>query len=151
MVHLIYANIDWKASRRDTVKAEIRNLRLLEATVRSIVSNMHPAVLCFCEVGTATTPLTEQNLVCLTQSVAAAWKDAATKHVEPEIRFHYVTEKPYLTAWDVKQCDCRHFRIMWNVFQHKEPRTEQLFLCCLRDAEDSNGINVINVHAPSGK
>ena len=151
MVHLIYANIDWKASRHDTVKAEIRNLRLLEATVRSIVSNMHPAVLCFCEVGTATTPLTEQNMVCLTQSVAAAWKDAATKHVEPEIRFHYVTEKPYLTAWDAKQCDCRHFRIMWNVFQHKEPRTAQLFLCCLRDAEDSNGINVINVHAPSGK
>ena len=40
---------------------------------------------------------------------------------------------------------------MWNVFQHKEPRTAQLVFCCLRDAEDSNGINVINVHAPSGK
>ena len=112
---------------------------------------MHPAVLCFCEVGTAITPLTEQNMICLTQSVAAAWKDAATEHVEPDIRFHYVTESQYLTAWDAKQCDCRHFRIMWNVGQHKEPRTAQLFLCCSRDAEDSNGINVINMHAPSGK
>ena len=149
MVHLIYANIDWKATRHDTAKAETRNLKLLEATVQSIVRNMHPAVLCFCEVGTAMRPLTEQNMICLTQSVAAAWKDAATEHVEPDIRFHYVTESPYLTAWDAKQCDCRHFRIMWSVFQHEEPRTAQLFLCCLRDAEDSNGINVINVHAPS--
>ena len=151
MVHLIYANTDWKASRHDTANAERRNLRVLERTVQSIVSNMHPAVLCFCEVGAATTPLTEQNMICLTQSVAAAWKDAATEHVEPDIKFHYVTTAPYLTAWDAKQCDCRYFRIMWKVFQHEDPRTAQLFWRCLRDAEDSNGINVINVHAPSGK
>ena len=98
MVHLIYANIDWKASRHDRAKAEKKNLKLLEATVLSILSNMHPAVLCFCEVGTAATPLTEQNMICLTQSVAAVLKDAATKHVEPDIRFHHVTEKPYLAA-----------------------------------------------------
>ena len=88
---------------------------------------------------------------CLTETVAAAWKDAATEHVETDIKFHYVTESPYLTAWDAKQCDCRHFRIMWNVFQHKAPRTAQLFLCSLCDTEDSNGIDVINVHAPSSK
>ena len=71
---------------------------ILGTTVRSIVSNMHPAVLCFCEVGTATNPLTEQIMKCLTEIVAAAWKDAATKHVEPDIQFHYVTGVPYLTA-----------------------------------------------------
>ena len=128
MVHLIYANIDWKASRHDTAKAEKRNLKTLETTVRSIVSNMHPAVLCFCEVGTATTPLTEQNMTRLAEIVAAAWEDAATEHVEPDIQFRYLTESPYLTAWDAKQCDCSHFRIMWDVFQHKERRTAQLFL-----------------------
>ena len=36
-------------------------------------------------------------------------------------------------------------------FSHKHPRTAQLFVCSLRDAEDSNGIDVINVHAPSSK
>ena len=150
-VHLIYASIDWKASRHDTAKAERKNLKLLEATVLSIVSNMHPAVLCFCEVGTATAPLTKQNMICLTESVAAAWKHAATEHVDPDIQFHYVIEHPYLTAWDAKQCDCRHFRIMWNMFAHKDPRTAQTFLCSLRDAEDNNGIDIVNVHAPSGQ
>ena len=83
--------------------------------------------------------------------MAAAWKDAATEHVEPDIQFHDDTGGPYLTAWGEKQCDCRHFRFFWDVFRHKDPRTAQLFLCSLRDAEDSNGIDVINVHAPSGK
>ena len=53
--------------------------------MRSIVKNMHPAVLGLCEVGTATNPLTEQNMKCLTEIVAAASKDAATGHVEPDI------------------------------------------------------------------
>ena len=128
MVRLIYANIDWKASRHDTAKAEANNSKLLRATVLSIVEKMQPAVLCFCEVGTATNLLTEQMMKRLTEIVAAAWKDAATKHVEPDIQFHYDTDAPYLTAWDAKQCDCRHFRIMWNVFQHKAPRAAQLFL-----------------------
>ena len=148
MVHLIYANIDWKESRHDTAKAE--KLKLLEATAKSIVSNMHPAVLCFCEVGAATTPLTEQNMTRLPEVVAAAWKDAATEHVEPGIQFHYVTTSPHLTAWDAKQCNCKHFRITWRDFQHDGPHTAQLFLCSLRDAEDSNGIGVVNVRAPSG-
>ena len=112
MVHLIDANIDWKETRHATVKAKAKNLKLLEATVLSIVSNMHPAVLCFCDVGTATTPFTRQSMTRLTEIVTAAWKDAATEHVEPDIKFHYDTSSPYLTAWYAKQCDCRHFRIM---------------------------------------
>ena len=95
MVHLIYANIDWKASRHDTAKAEANNSKLLRDTVLSIVKNMHPAVLCFCEVGTATNPLTEQIMKCLTEIVAAAWKDAATEHTEPDIQFGYDTGYPY--------------------------------------------------------
>ena len=40
---------------------------------------------------------------------------------------------------------------MHEIFLHKDPRTAQLFLCCLPNADDGDGIDVINVHAPSGQ
>ena len=151
MVHLVYANIDWKAGRHETSKAEKRNLTTLENTLSSIMQNMHPAVLCLCEVGTATQPLNAQMMTRLTEIVVKAWSAAATEHGSANIQCHYELGSPYLTAWDANHCDCRHFRIMQQIFQHKDPRTAQLFLCCLPNADDGDGIDVINVHAPSGQ
>ena len=84
---------------------------------------MNPAVLCFCEVGTATQPLTEVVMKMLQFVTEVTWSAAATEHRNPDIRFHYEDGSPYLTAWDANQCDCKHFRIMQDIFAHKEPRT----------------------------
>ena len=89
----------------------------------STVQNMHPAVLCFCEVGTATQPLDDQMMRRITEIVATTWSAAATEHGDPHIQFHYAIGSPYLTAWDANQCDCTHFGIMQEIFAHKEPRT----------------------------
>ena len=151
MPNLIFGNIDWKQSRHDTQAAERRNLLTLERTVSSIVQNMHPAVLCFCEVGVASIPLSDHEMRLLAELVQRKWSADATKHRNPDLRFHYENESPYLTVWDANQCDCRHFTIMQDIFDHKEPRTAQHFLCCLPDTDDSDGVDVINVHAPSGK
>ena len=150
MAHVINANIYWKASRHRTRKAEANNSRILRTFVQSIVKSMDPTVLCFCEGGAATNPLTDEDMECVTEVVAAAWTDAATKHAEPEVRFHYASGVPLLTAWDAKQCDYRGFWIMRNVYPHKAQHTAQLFLCSLGGAENCHGVDVIYVHALSG-
>ena len=131
MPHLIFGNIDWKQSRHDTQRAERNNLHILERTVLSIVQNMQPAVLCFCEVGVASIPLRDREMRLLTELVKQTWSAAATEHRNPDIRFHYEDGSSYLTAWDANQCDCKHFTIMQDIFAHREPRTAQLFLSCL--------------------
>ena len=85
-------------------KAAKRNLRILKNTVSSIVREMNPAVLCFCEVGTATQSLTELVMRTLTGVVKTTWSAAATEHGDPDIQFHYAVGSPYVTAWVANQC-----------------------------------------------
>jgi hypothetical protein len=78
-----------------------------------------------------------------------AWEGAGTEH--PTISFLFEDGAPYLTIWDDKQCKCRHGRILENVYDvpgHK--RTAQAFVCTIPGEGDEEGIDVVNVHAPSG-
>ena len=55
-VKIIFVNIDWKTSRHNNEKTTKKNLTLLADTTSRIVTNMKPAVICCCEVGTAMEP-----------------------------------------------------------------------------------------------
>ena len=56
-VNVVFINIDWKASRHSSEKTLAKNLRLLDATISSVVRKMSPALICLCEVGVASQPL----------------------------------------------------------------------------------------------
>ena len=55
-VKIIFVNIDWKTSRHNNEKTTKKNLTKLADTTSRIVTNMKPAVICCCEVGTAMEP-----------------------------------------------------------------------------------------------
>ena len=59
----------------------------------------------------------------ITEIVKTTWSAAATDHSDPDIQFDYEVGSPYLTAWNASHCNCKHFRIMQDIFAHKEPRT----------------------------
>jgi len=156
-INIIFVNIDWKASRHHNPKSSARNLGLLGNTVLSIVQEMAPAVICFCEVGNVMSPLNADHIRAIEATVHTAWanarvRDTATEHVVPDIRFLHTKQEPYLVAWDATAVDCKHQRILRNLYVHAdgEPRTAQGFVCTKPGQPDSTGIDVINVHAPSG-
>jgi len=156
-INIIFVNIDWKASRHHNPKSSARNLGLLGNTVLSIVQEMAPAVICFCEVGNVMSPLNADHIRAIEATVHTAWanarvRDTATEHVVPDIRFLHTKQEPYLVAWDATAVDCKHQRILRNRYVHAdgEPRTAQGFVCTKPGQPDSTGIDVINVHAPSG-
>ena len=55
---VVFVNIDWKASRHNTVASDDRNMKHLKTTVSSIIWTHNPVVICFCEVGESSNPLT---------------------------------------------------------------------------------------------
>ena len=67
-------------------------------------------------------------------------------------RYHlFEADAPYLTIWDAKRCKCTQGRILKDVYHvpgHR--RTAQAFLCTMPGECDEEGIDVVNVHAPSG-
>ena len=155
-IAIIFVNIDWKKSRHESAEAVTRNLKKLHMTTCSIVSQMKPAVICCCEVGNVRIPMTTPQVHTMQETIVAAWKTTATEQrpwmAMPDIRFLHTDGEPYLTAWDSNQCDCRHGRILQDVYFCKdEPRTAQAFLCDMPGEPDCAGIDVINVHAPSGR
>ena len=85
----------------------------------------------------------------MAQAMREAWEEAATEH--PAISFLFEDDAPYLTIWDANLCKCTHERIVENVYNVRgHRRTAQAFLCTMPGDTDEEGIDVVNVHAPSG-
>ena len=85
-INIIFVNIDWKKSRHDTFGSNRRNLRLLNATIASIVDKMKPAVICCCEVGQVSQPMTLPQIDEMKQTFRNAWKMtflSSTRKVSP--------------------------------------------------------------------
>jgi hypothetical protein len=142
-INIIFVNIDWKKTRQDTQSAAKRNLKQLAHTIGSIVTEMKPAVICCCEVGNVMTPMTSQQINEMMQTFRHAWRE--------DIAFLHDEGEPYLTAWDGNLCSCKHKRILRNLYKASNmPRTAQAFVCTMPGETDDLGIDVINVHAPSG-
>ena len=149
VANIIFINIDWKRSRHINLKSTRKNLSLLASTTSSIVTNMKPAVICCCEAGTAAAPMTMDEMSAMARAMEAAWESAATD--VPAICVLFEPDAPYLTIWDAKRCKCTHGRILTDVYHvpgHR--RTAQAFLCTMPGECDEEGIDVVNVHAPSG-
>ncbi|MCH2143482.1 MAG: hypothetical protein MK077_10870, partial [Phycisphaerales bacterium] len=149
--NIIFVNIDWKTSRHNSEKNTKKNLTLLADTTSRIVTNMKPAVICCCEVGTAMEPMTWDQMYAMAHAMQKAWEKAARSE-RPAISCLFVDDAPYLTIWDNNRCTCKHQRILkevYNVPGHR--RMAQAFLCIMPGESDEEGIDVVNVHAPSGK
>ena len=90
-----------------------------------------------------------EQMSAMTDAMRKAWEDAATER--PAISFLFKDDAPYLTIWDDNRCKCTHGRILKNVYNvpgHR--RMAQAFLCTIPGESDEEGIDVVNVHAPSG-
>ena len=74
---IIFINIDWKRGRHNTPASTKRNLTVLASTTSSIVTNMKPAVICCCEVGTAMHPMTREQMSAMADAMRKAWEGAA--------------------------------------------------------------------------
>ena len=112
--NIIFINIDWKRDRHANPKTTKRNLTVLAETTSGIVTKMKPAVICCCEVGTAASPMTSEQVSDMVDAMRKAWEEAATKH--PAISFLFEDDAPYLTIWDDNRCKCTHGRILRNVY-----------------------------------
>ena len=141
--NVVFINIDWKASRHNA-KAVKSDMQTVANTITGVVRNMNPAMICMCEVGLATIPLTEEQMQQVADQSMHAWKEAATEHFE--LRSMFQVGAPYMTIYrDGPSCH----RILENLYYAQgEPRTAQTFLCC---GPGGVNVDVINVHAPSGK
>ena len=94
--------------------------------------------------------MTLQQMFDLADTIRTAWEAAATEH--PDIEVLFEVDAPYLTIWDGKRCECKRHRILENVYDvpgHR--RKAQAFLCIMPGENDEEGIDIVNVHAPSGK
>jgi hypothetical protein len=149
-VNIIFVNIDWKASRHANAVSTRRNLAKLWKTTCSIVTKMNPAVICCCEVGEAMNPMKSEHMSEIVGTMRKAWEVSCVEH--PVISFHFEDQAPYLTIWDDNRCKCKRLRILDNVYYVSgHQRKAQAFLCIRPGENDDEGIDVINVHAPSGK
>ena len=75
--NVVFINIDWKASRHN--KTLETNMMLLGWTIARVVRNMKPAMVCMCEVGEASIPLTKEQMQQVADQSMQAWRDAATE------------------------------------------------------------------------
>jgi hypothetical protein len=143
--NVVFINIDWKKSRHgNRLRA---NMRTLGETIAGVVRNMRPAMICMSEVGEVPIPLTEEHMQQVADQTMQAWRDAATEHVE--LRSMFAVEAPYMTVYDARQVRCSSHRILTNLYPAQgKPRTAQAFLCC---GPGDVTVDMINVHAPSGK
>ena len=94
-------------------------------------------------------PMTRQHMLEMADAMRIAWEETATEH--PAISFLFEDDAPYLTIWDDNRCKCTHGRILQNVYNVPGHwRMAQAFLCTIPGESDEEGIDVVNVHAPSG-
>ena len=99
------------------------------------------------EVGEAPKPLTEEHTQQVADQTMQAWRDAATEHVQLHCMFE--VGAPYMTIYIDGPVQCSCHRILKGLYNAQGlPRTAQTFLCC---GPGGVAVDVINVHAPSGK
>ena len=96
--NIIFVNIDWKRSRHDSQGSTHRNMNALADTISSIVTSMKPAVICCCEVGEASQPMTKEQMLAVADTIRKAWEAAATEH--PALSCLFEVDAPYFTIWD---------------------------------------------------
>ena len=146
-INIAFANMDWNEERY-AGKNWPRHLATWRSTTETLLHHFQQAVMCFCEVGVVSIPLSEQHFNYLKDIIRQAWIPfgAAAEHVE----FLQTPGEPYLTAYRTDRVTCEHYSMLSNLYDAQgSERTAQHFL--LKPATSSeDSINVINVHAPSG-
>ena len=145
--NLVFINIDWKKSRHQNQKALRRNMKILGNTITNVVQEMNPTAICMCEVGTEKIPLAEEEMQQVAHQCIHAWKETRTEEVE--IRSMFEVGAPYMTIYKEGPIQCLEPRTLKDLYYaHGETRTAQTFLC---RGPGNITVDVINVHAPSGK
>ena len=102
-----------------------------------------------CEVGEKKIDLqlSGEKMLQVADEVISAWKHAATEDIK--LRHMFTAGAPYVTIYIDGPIRCSNHRILHSLYHAGgEPRTSQTFLCSLPCGES---IDVVNVHAPSGK
>jgi hypothetical protein len=105
---VVFVNIGWKASRHATVASAKKNITRLKTTVRSIIETHEPAVICFCEVGESSNPLTPDQMSTVSQAIKDTWHELLQS---TQLQCSFKQGFPYLTVWDSS-------RVHWNPLQH---------------------------------
>ena len=106
--NVVYINIDWKKGRHNkTLKA---NMNPLRKTIAGVVREMKPTMICMCEVGEATIPLTEEQMRHVALQSMHAWKEAATEHFE--LRSMFEVGAPYMMIYQNGPIHCSCHRIL---------------------------------------
>ena len=119
----------------------------LGITIADVVRKMNPTMICMFEVGVAKVPLTQEQMHEVANQSIGAWKNAATGDFE--LRSMFEVGAPYMTIYITGAIQCSCHCILKNLYNAGgEPRTAQTFLCC---GPGGVTVDVINVHAPSGK
>ena len=145
-INVVFVDRDWKKSRHYSEKSTRKNMKILHPTIAGIVREIKPAMLCMCEVGEASNPLTHANMQQIADTIEKAWQSVATEHVR--LKFLFTADAPYMTAYNELQVQCTEHRIFRNLYSAQgQPRTAQVFLC---RGPDDVAVDIINVHAPSG-
>ena len=122
-------------------------MSILGETIGGVVRNMKPSMICMCEVGVVSSPLTVECMQEVAKRTEQAWRDAATEHVE--LRTMFEVGEPYMTVYDAGQIQCSCHRILHGLYVARgQPRTAQAWQCC---GPGGVTVDMINVHAPSGK
>ena len=100
-----------------------------------------------CEVGGEKSPLTEEEMQQVADESIHAWKQAGTEGLE--IRSMFQVGAPYMTVYIEGPIQCSNPRTLNDLYYaNGESRTAQTFLC---RGPGHITVDVINVHAPSGK
>ena len=152
-ITVAFANIDWKQARHGKNFQKNHAIRLAQ-TIGSIVAELAPAVLCLCEVGEVMTPLESDNMDAVVRIVREAWTQKDATATEQCLNCFKVVGEPYLTVFRSDLVACSDFRMLHNLYPAGiQPRSAQHFLvrqCATEQLRDDDGIDVVNVHAPSG-
>ena len=83
----------------------------------------------------------------IANTIQKAWRIHATEDFR--LRFLFAADAPYMTIYNELRIQCIKHRILRNIYAaQRQPRTAQMFLC---RGPDGSSVDVINVHAPSGK
>ena len=141
---IVFVNVDWKKSRHATADADRRNLELLKRTVTSIVTEMKPALVCFCEVGEVGRPLPDKVIPRLQEAIENAWREAALATEQgwasEGLAFAHPPGEPYLSAWLPERIDCRHHELLTDLYPASgDSRTAQMFLVTAPGENDEEG------------
>ena len=91
--NVVFINIDWKSSKMN--RTLNTNMKVLATAIADVVHNMSPAMICICEMGETTHPLSEEQLQRVATQSISAWKDTATEHIQ--LRSMFTKRAPYVT------------------------------------------------------